>query len=220
MLINRIKRKLTSKTNKALKTRWINKLKKRNKNTNVTIISNNCIAGVIYHNIGEQFCSPTINLYIKGEDYLTFVKNLKYFSKCSMIDITEEENLGFPVGRLISNDSNIKSVNVYFQHYNNFLEAKNAWDKRFLRINYENIYFIWEFFENLYDIELLYEFDNSSLNTISLIHNDIPNLKNSFKFDCYDKTDKPGKLLQFKNFSGKRYLDDWDYISWLNNKNN
>lgn len=33
------------------------------KNENFTIISNNCIAGVLYKDLNKKFNSPTINLY-------------------------------------------------------------------------------------------------------------------------------------------------------------
>ena len=36
--------------------------KKRLKNKDFTLLTPNCLAGIIYHNLGLQFSSPTINI--------------------------------------------------------------------------------------------------------------------------------------------------------------
>lgn len=36
----------------------------RLENSDITILSNNCIGGIIYHKLGLRFKSPTINLLI------------------------------------------------------------------------------------------------------------------------------------------------------------
>ena len=46
---------------------WIKKLRARLVNRDFTLISNNCCAGIIYSDLGLQFTSPTINLYMLKE---------------------------------------------------------------------------------------------------------------------------------------------------------
>lgn len=41
--------------------RWCNVQRRRLRNYSPTIISNNCCAGFIYHDLGLKFNSPTIN---------------------------------------------------------------------------------------------------------------------------------------------------------------
>lgn len=43
-----------------------------------TIISCNCIGGLLYHDYHEQFLSPTIDLYIKSPDLVDDFLNLPY----------------------------------------------------------------------------------------------------------------------------------------------
>ena len=50
---------------------------KRLCNQNFTIISQNCVGGVIYHELGKQFASPTINMYMDVPDFIKFISNLK-----------------------------------------------------------------------------------------------------------------------------------------------
>lgn len=63
------------------------KLRKRLKNNEFSIISDTCVGGIIYHRLGLQFSSPTINLGI-GEDvdsFIDFVENLYDYSKSRLI---------------------------------------------------------------------------------------------------------------------------------------
>ena len=65
--INKIRRPLILK-----------KFRRQNKNTDFTIISQNCIGGVIYANLGLEFRTPTINMFIEDENFVKdYVKNIK-----------------------------------------------------------------------------------------------------------------------------------------------
>ena len=41
----------------------------------VSIISQNCIGGVFYHDMKCEFLSPTINLFIRQPDFIKFLNN-------------------------------------------------------------------------------------------------------------------------------------------------
>lgn len=60
---NRINRKFTKSQRKRLK------------NDNFTIISSNCIGGLIYHRLGKEFNSPTINLRFYQNEFIKFVQD-------------------------------------------------------------------------------------------------------------------------------------------------
>lgn len=155
-------------------------LRKRINVDNTTIICNNCIGGIIYHNLGWQFTSPTINLSIHGEDYLLFVKNLRYYLTCEIEEV-KDYSVKYPVGRLVSNDSELPSLTIHFNHYPSFEAAKKKWIERSSRVNYDNTVFIWEFFDEFYDVELVKEFDKLPIKKAILIHNDIDGLDNAIK---------------------------------------
>ena len=96
---------------------------------NVTFISQNCIGGVFYSDMGMKFLSPTINLYFKEPDFVRFVQKLEYYMGLELEMSWEEE---YPVGRL-------DDITVYFMHYNTCREAKESWEKRKQRINWNKI---------------------------------------------------------------------------------
>lgn len=95
----------------------------------VTIISQNCIGGVFYHDMGIKFLSPTINLFFSCDDFVKFVLNLEYY-----LGLDLEITMGneYPIGHL--ND-----ITAYFMHYNTCTEAKEAWERRKERINWNKI---------------------------------------------------------------------------------
>lgn len=113
-----------------------------------TIISNNCSGGAILHELGMEFKTPTINLQILPEEYPKFCQNFKQYMETDLVeykDITEEHKTylfkmfggvpDMPFGI-------IDDVVVCFQHYGTFEEAKEKWDERKAKIDYENIGFI------------------------------------------------------------------------------
>lgn len=102
------------------------------KTTDFSIISQNCIGGVLYHDMQMRFLSPTIDLFFSGADFVHFVKNLEYYINLEIKMYWEEE---YPIGKL-------DDVTVYFMHYNTCSEAKEAWDRRKNRINWDKIFIL------------------------------------------------------------------------------
>ena len=58
-------------------------LDKRNRarltNPNPTVFASNCNGGVMTHDLGLQFRSPTVNLYIRPKEYVRFLGNLQHY---------------------------------------------------------------------------------------------------------------------------------------------
>lgn len=194
--------------------KFLSSLRQRNTNLTPSIIFNNCIAGIIYHNLGLPFNSPTINLSIPGNDYLSFVKNIEYYASCELVETPSDNS--FPMGKLVSKDSSHQDISLHFLHYKTFEQAHEKWTKRFSRIDYNNIYYIWEFYDDQYDVGLIKEFDSLPLKKIALLHRDIPEIKHSFVISCYKEGKPVGKIFEHNGISGKRFLDEFDYTSFLN----
>ena len=73
----------------------IRAIKKQLDLSDVTIFSQNCIGGVMYHDCGAKFLSPTINLYMLPSDFMRFVQNYeKYFAESPQIKDGEK----YPIG--------------------------------------------------------------------------------------------------------------------------
>lgn len=95
----------------------------------VTIISQNCIGGVFYHDLGMQFLSPTVNTFIPEPGFLKMVLNLREYMALELQLHWGEE---YPVGTL-------GDVEIHFMHYKTCREARESWQRRVNRINYDKI---------------------------------------------------------------------------------
>jgi uncharacterized protein (DUF1919 family) len=98
----------------------------------ISVISQNCIGGVLYHDLGLQFLSPTINAFIPEPGFVKLVLNLRYYMEQGLVMRWGEE---YPIGTL-------DDVDIHFMHYETCKEAKEAWDKRKARINWDKIFVI------------------------------------------------------------------------------
>ena len=121
----RVKKKLMRISNIVI----INNAKRKLYNNRCTVISQNCIGGVFYHDMNTKFLSPTINLFFRAEDFVKFVLNIEEYLNLEL-DMQWEET--YPIGVL-------GDIKIYFMHYTSCSQAKDAWDKRKERINYKNM---------------------------------------------------------------------------------
>ena len=117
----------------------------RNKllHTDFSIISNNCWGGAIYQKYGLAYQSPTVGLYLLGDDFVKFAERLNYYIACELEFISWEESSYYEI---IKNDkpypvARLDDIDIYFMHYSTEKEAAEKWYRRVKRINHEHILF-------------------------------------------------------------------------------
>lgn len=98
----------------------------------ISLISQNCIGGIIYHDANQRFLSPTVNLYILPKDFIKFVNNLDYY-----LSLTPKVEMGkdYPIGTL-------GDVKINFMHYSSPQGALEKWEERKQRVNFDKIFVI------------------------------------------------------------------------------
>ena len=177
----------------------------------MTILSNNCTAGVIYHSLGIRFDSPTINLWFTDEDFLAFVLDLAYYLKSDLIEDKEKEmTFGYPVGTLKGR----KDITLYFMHYSSFDEAFSAWERRKRRIKNGKICAIMDMTnvdrpnERCLDL-----FDRITYPKIMLTRQPLRR-EESFAIELGDNP-VIARIHSFEKW-GHYFLDQFDYVSFLN----
>ncbi len=100
-----------------------------NAGESVTVLSQNCIGGVFYKDMGLQFASPTVGLFIKSKDFVRFISNLDgYLSQPLQMRWGEE----YPIGEL-------GDMEIHFMHYETCRSAEEAWLRRRERIHRDRI---------------------------------------------------------------------------------
>lgn len=104
------------------------------KNKDITIISNNCFAGMFYKHYGLSFNSPTIGLFIRSQEYIKFLKYLPEMLGGGYSLTEKITDAKWPVGNVHVESSNV-DIEVNFMHYTSFEEASVKWNRRLKRIN-------------------------------------------------------------------------------------
>ena len=118
--------------------------RKKLNNTDFTIISNNCWGGMCYEHFDLPKMSPTVGMYIFAEDYIKLIGDLRRYMSMDLKMIPAEqsrhaeelrrrEQLHIPVG-VLGGD-----IEIVFLHYKEPELAKQKWDRRVARINWDNL---------------------------------------------------------------------------------
>lgn len=179
------------------------------KNKNITLISSDCNGGVILHDLNLPFNSPFINLWIKPNEYIKLLENLEYYMQLNLVFV-KEKGIDYPIGVL-------KDIRIYFQHYDSEERALELWNKRKKRMNYDNLYILFTN-RNGCTNEDLQRFDKLPYrNKKVFVHKKMPNIKSSVYIPGFENQDCVGICIDYiNNYSGKRYFDYFDYVSWFN----
>lgn len=187
-------------------------LRKRLKNQNFSILAPTCIAGVMYHDLGCQFLSPTIDLWMYDKDFYRFVTHLKEYLSY---------DLAFVQGIDETPTAYLNDILIHFNHYHSEQEAKEKWDSRKKRINYDNLFII---AADQPDGGVITEEDIASLSKVDCVNKKVFTIKDYPQFDYTMKLPKDEKkdcvnmYMLDKTSILDRYVWEkkFDYVKWLN----
>lgn len=124
---------------------------KKIKNNDITLISQNCLGGVIYHDFGMPLNSPTINMFIEDENFVKLVENIEHYLSITPQPVCDryidpiDPSIIYPKIR-------IDDIELCCLHYNDCNDAIDAWERRKARVNLNNIVVIansWNLHDNL-----------------------------------------------------------------------
>lgn len=117
--------------------------RKKLKRKDFCIISNNCWAGDVYRLFNLPYGSPTAGLYFFADEYIKFLSNLKHYLTLPIEQITFDQSKYQK--ELIDNNhekvllARVDDVEIVMLHYHNWQEAKDKWERRAKRVNYDSL---------------------------------------------------------------------------------
>lgn len=113
------------------------------KNKDYCIISNDCWGAELYRWMGLEYNSPFVGLMLMAPCYLKFLKDPKKYisAQLEFIPKSRYEELNnlrdkdgyYPIGELLD-------IEIHFLHYNTENEAIEKWNRRKLRIDWDNLF--------------------------------------------------------------------------------
>lgn len=199
--------------------------KKQLKSNDFTIISNNCWGGMIYESYNLPKESPTVGLFFIAKDYIEFLSDLEGYinGKLDFIDpekskwksmkqVSGDKRFGsYPIG-VLSNGKN--TIEIFFLHYHSKHEAKEKWNRRIRRINWD---------------KLLIKFNDQNGCTETEVERFMKlNYKNKLFFTCKHWSNKSKECIvihqfpkhdsimaSYEPFGKNRYIDITSFINQL-----
>lgn len=185
------------------------------KNSEFTIICNNCYGGHLYETINRPYNTPTVGLYFFAEDYIKFIENLEAcldeqlrfipqsrFEECQK----EHQSKKYPIGLLSNN------IEIHFLHYKTEEEAIAKWERRKSRLNHDQVLIIMND-QNRFNDELMVRFDAIDYPKVFLSskHREGDNVK---VVSYYKGNECVGDMYNDKY----KCLKDFDLVSWVKSK--
>lgn len=184
----------------------------RLKNRTPSIIASNCVGTFIYHDLKLRFLSPTINLSFDMNDYVRFLENLPHYLDLE-ISPYDDPRFDYPCGML-------GDVEIRFNHYKTFGEAVEKWNQRKKRIDWDNLFFFAIDGDNC-TYDSLRRFDSLPYkNKVIFTHKPYPEFSSAFYLPGFEQDGQVHHITDFKkNGLIRRHMDRFDYVSFLNRKN-
>lgn len=186
------------------------RVQKKQVSTPPTLICNNCVGGMVLHDFGIKFCTPTINLFIRPKDYILFLSDIHFYLTSEIKDKTGDSK--YPVGELPN------GIRIHFLHYKSFEEAMIAWYRRIERVDYNNVYVSFVAFNGT-TIDDIVKFDSLPFsNKVVFVNHPMPEIKSSFYVKGFENDKGVERMTEFEGCWGKRYYDQFDWSEFLNLK--
>lgn len=196
--INILIRKLIDKRNRS-----------RLKNRDFSLFASNCNGACICHDLGLQFRSPFVNLWLSSPDFVKLLESpAEYLA--APLEFVEQTEFAYPVARL-------KDVTVYFEHYASPEEARRQWERRCERINWNKLFVLMTDRDGCTP-ELLERFDALPYKHKAVFtHCPCPQIASAVYIPGFEDQDSVGVCSEFKDgHSGKKWYDAFDYVKWFN----
>lgn len=206
--------------NKLLYETHIKLLRKKLYAKEFSLITQNCIGGVIYHMFGLPFQSPTINMFIEDENFVKLAEAPEYYLKIKPIPIEDcyvdpiDDSIKYPV-------IGIDDVRLCCLHYKNCNEAIEQWERRCKRVHFDKLFIVantWNLHDN---IDLIKRIDNIKVPHIifddkGLEGDSIVRLKGDFWHRDERGIIRPN-ITDISNDGYHRLFEEtFDFVNWIN----
>lgn len=189
------------------------KYRNRLKKSDFSIISSDCIGGVICKDLRCRFNSPTINFYFSAGDYIKFISKLEQYIEYGVLrDVTTQGEYV-----KVAIEIEYEQIIAHCIHYKTAEEFIEKWNSRKVRVNYDNCFFIMTD-RNDFTEQHLRMFDALPYkNKVCFVHKEYPDYLSAFYIKGSEQNGMVKGMTDYKSiFTIKRRYDDFDFVSWLN----
>lgn len=194
---------------------YLKKARKKLRNKDFSIISNNCWGGSVYEDFGLDYKTPTVGLFFFAPCYLEFLNDLENnlreemkfvdHSKYKKGNDLQKQNR-YPIGLLKG------SIEIHFLHYKTEAEALEKWKRRAGRVNFNNLYVSFSDSEAITN-EQVKMYDQMNYKKIFFASKKIPGIQSLVFLKSYKGLPGIGNIYDER----WKYRKDFNVVKWLNN---
>ena len=194
----------------AFRKKTIEQMRERLVNRDFSLIASNCCGGILCHDLGLQFNSPTVNLYFSAPDFVKFCEDLEQNLKKQPVFV-ETAAEGYPICA-------IDDIKIHAMHYASYEDFLSCWQRRAKRVREDNILIMMTDRDGFTDA-LFPRIEKLPYPKVVFSH-----VKHDeYPFVCYMKEfsgeDQVGDIYKYADIFGNRYYEkDFDIIGWLNGR--
>lgn len=186
-----------------------NKMREALTNTTPTFLCPNCIGGLLFHDLGIQFQSPTVNLMMLQTDFAKFILNPDDYLTQELVFFKHPEH-DFPCAYL-------KDITVHFTHYHTEEEAAQKWKERSARIKRDNLFVFLEERDGLTREDIVQLGSIHARGLVVFTANAYPDIPYALQIPKYASDGEVGNILAKSYWDDSReYEKYFDFVKWFN----
>ena len=184
-------------------------MRKKLKNRTVSLLVPNCLGGILFHDLGLKFRSPTVNLMMTQTDFLRFVQDLDGYLAAELEFYASTEHK-CPCAML-------RDVSICFTHFKTEEEAREKWQERAKRIDRDNLFIFAEERDGLTE-EQIRAFGSLPAKGVAVFTaREYPDIPWAVYIPKYAKDGEVGNILR-RNYvnDSREYEKYFDFVKWFN----
>jgi uncharacterized protein (DUF1919 family) len=179
-----------------------------------TIISSNCWGGSVYEDLKLSYQTPTIGLFFYAPCFMELLKDLKTTTSLPLTfvetsnyedaNVFRSKNFKYPIGKLGN------TIEIQFLHYKTEAEAKDKWERRKQRINWDKLFIACTDRDGMTK-ELMKAFDDLPYeNKVLFTAQKHPQIKASVQIKSYRNNTEIGNIYKERYFISTYFnLSKW-----------
>lgn len=178
-------------------------------NTGATFLCPNCIGGILFHDLGLRFQSPTVNLMMTQTDFAKFVLNMDQYLNREL-EFFKHPEYTCPCAHL-------GDLTIHFTHYHTQEEAERKWKERTERINRENLFVFLMERDGLTEKEMRQLGAIYARGLVIFTANNYSNIPYTVQIKKYCRDGEVGNILTQSYWNdGREYERYFDFVRWFN----
>lgn len=206
-LKNKIKNILTEKNPRVLHKRTM--MCKTLINTTPSLLCPNCLGGILFHDLGLKFLSPTINTMMLQTDFVKLVLDLPQYLQSQLVFYKHPE-YSCPCAYL-------DDITIHFTHYTSEREAEQKWEERKLRMNPDNLFICLQERDGLSAADIRKLSEIKARGVLVFTANAYSDIPYALYIPKYSEQREVGNILSYSYITGKReYENYFDFVKWFN----